>query len=214
MTTTKHLGHCPICGRPQAIIRGTLAHHGYRVVWNSFNGPCPAGRTYEPIETAAGEAVARDNIARLRSNAARLRQQAADYDAGTAFPATVRVSSRRYGAPTIPWADAPQYERQAELRTVLGELVSEAEYTDRLAQALELLVAKRAGQPLIDAQTTRPEPIPRGERRDLGPGRVGVVRDVVGGTVYYLVTTPSSTFTARASTRWWRARPLLPAVAA
>lgn len=61
-----HRGTCQCCESVQKLPGGFLANHGYRVVWNSFNGVCNGSRE-QPYERSC------DLIQRYINNAASTR---------------------------------------------------------------------------------------------------------------------------------------------
>lgn len=46
---TQLRGHCQCCTREQAVVNGSMAHHGYNIKYGFFNGTCP-GHLHAPME--------------------------------------------------------------------------------------------------------------------------------------------------------------------
>lgn len=153
-------GNCPVCGRDQAVVRGVMAKHGYKVEQGWFSGICNGDR-HAPMQVQ--REVTEQVVASVREQVEALRVRVGQLEAGTAHPEFCLTTKREL----IPWAEAPDALR----KRVVDDAVREGEYRIRagiaFANDMEKLLDEVHGQPLREvARPTAPEPILRGERRD------------------------------------------------
>lgn len=83
---------CPVCMRPVAVLRGTMAHHGYQRPGHGFQTASCAGIQFEPLEVSPKglEYVVRTLNERLQADEKALAQQAT-------LPVTLRGRRERKG---------------------------------------------------------------------------------------------------------------------
>lgn len=207
MTKTQLRGNCQCCGRQQAVLRGTMAKHGYEVKDGWFQGVCQ-GHRHAPLQTS--RTVADQIVAEVRAESATLRVYAAEYRAGTRTPATVKTN--RYGPKTkdyvrIPFAEAHPFQRADEVSSQAHHCDRRAEMGEKFAAELAALADKLCGTPLIEVVAPEAPPaILIGERRRLLRG-VATVRNLAsGGKVRWV---DERGFLGTSTTRAWRGYPLV-----
>lgn len=201
-------GHCPHCGREQAVRdTGLVAKHGYMIENGWFSGVC-AGHQHKPLEIDRSQA---DRVvAQVGGEAASLREYAARLAAGTARPAIAKTrrqdsETQQWAGVVIPFAEASAAEQQdaieqdgwfAEARALAGEA---------FARNLAQLADKIHGKPLRKVRVVPPAPpILIGERRRFADGTVGTVKHVRRGTVDYAYDDNGVAKQSWSSARVWR----------
>lgn len=191
MTTKTQLrGHCPYCGRQQAIKNGTMAHHGYTVDWGYFNGVC-TGQQHRPLEQ---DRTVWDLLkARLLEDADQHDDIARRLEDGTLDPKgkteKVRTGYGQYEMKFTPWNDLDQWQQRDERRAAVWASRSRAKGNRDHVKWMDELADKVHGQPLIEVKKAEaPEHISRGEKRKLGDGTVATVHENQGRRIVFRYT--------------------------
>ena len=184
---TQLRGHCPYCGRLQAVPNGLLAYHGYTVPngWRMFVGGCGAGQTCRPLELdrEACDKFCAELIERAEQDEAR----ALAFERGEINPSGVPPYIRKRGEPDlIPWEDANEYEREHGVKLAIHQNRQAASMARSHVEMLQKLADRVHGQPLMEVKRDdRPAPINTGEQRRNSRGDVLTVKGVERGRVYY-----------------------------
>lgn len=182
-------GHCPCCGRQQAVQLGKMSKHGYTVDNGWFNGVCHGNR-HKPVEHE--REVADVMIATVRKDCEMLDKYAADLESSKKHPAKCRTNqydrtTREYVM--VAWSDAADYQRENQIKREAAAARYRADSGRSFAAFLEGIVTEFYGKPLVEV--TKPEPAARiqpGEQRKDASGRVLVVHYVDGPRVYWKST--------------------------
>lgn len=166
---TQERGHCPCCGREQAVIDDHMSKHGYTVEHGWFQGIC-SGQQFAPIEH--DREVADKVVIAVRSDVERLMARIAPLENGEVHPAEITEFCNS-NSKLIPWDEAPGYRQ----RQVIEGLVSEMRFRARqgviFADFLEKVIAEYHGKPLLVATLPEPpKPIRAGEKRKASSGLI------------------------------------------
>lgn len=143
MARIQHRGHCPHCGRQQAVRNGGMAKHGYTVDYGYFNGTC-TGADMPPMEREPGQIAAEARKDTLRKEADRV--------AAMLFqpPERVRKSYRRDD--WVDWAEAPDWaKREAMVKWTHGRDLHVRALRD-MADWIEEVAGNVKGQPLLEVK--------------------------------------------------------------
>lgn len=208
---TQNRGHCPCCGREQAVMAsGRMSKHGYQVKDGWFSGVCN-GDSHPPIEVSreAADMI----VAQVRAQVAELRAQAQQVRDGKLKPRTVRTGRQFRGASSkweevvVPFAEAPSYQQEGAVRSLERSFDRRADLGDNFADCLERLANEHHGKPLRTVKVEAgPAPILAGERRTLAGGDVATASRVEGARVYW--TRGEKGFKGWTGTQAWRKLPL------
>lgn len=183
MTKTQLRGHCPCCGREQAVLAsGRMSKHGYTVEHHWFHGVCN-GERHPPMEL--DNTVAPAIVADVRAEVTNLLKLADDLSAGRVAPVTVlRGSFRKPEA--IPFAAAAAWEQRQAVRDAISTAKHRAAVGIAFADQLQSIQEQVFGQPLREVEKAPPPARPTvGERRKLDNGVVVVATRVEGQRVYW-----------------------------
>jgi len=209
-------GHCPLCGREQAVKNGKMSQHGYQVKGDNtyayYHGICP-GQHYAPIEH---DRKPTDELVRtVRQDAQRASLQAQKLEDGSVHPAKAK-SGRRINDPDrpgrridemIPYDQAQPYHQQQAREAAVWNLRSEARQMLNFAEGLEKIVNLYHGKPLVEVNKDQgPAPILDGERKYNSRGMVLTASYTERGMVHYTYTRENQPgkFRAKMATRSWR----------
>lgn len=179
----QYRGHCPICGRVQAVYKGTMAHHGYNVYGKGYGGmfvgSCEASKLYQPLERS--RAGCDDFCERLEAEAVQFDALADSYASGESHP----LETGPVMGSMIPWHKGDDYQRAHTIEIECFKLRRKAELLRAHIKFLQDLADARHGQNLIEVdRNVRPEHIEKGELREQG-SRVLTCERVEGARVYY-----------------------------
>ncbi len=153
MAKIQKRGHCPHCGREQAVKAGYgMAQHGYEVEHGYFHGVC-GGASHRPIEEDAGRDEALQQIEWLNMRAEQIHAECfvAPKIVGNGYSRDSRwykeaewdsLSERSKGEYQLNW----QNERNARARA----------HRD-MAKHVEQVVADYHGKPLIEIKLDKPQ---------------------------------------------------------
>lgn len=186
-TKTQTRGHCPYCGREQAIKNGTMAHHGYTVDWGYFNGVCQ-GQQHRPLEQ---DRTVWDQLkVKLLEDAAEKDDIARRLEDGTLDPTgkteKVRTGYGQYEMKFTPWAELNQWQQRDERRAAVWANRGRAEGNRKHVKWMDELADKVHGQPLIEVTKVAPPAwIATGEKRRLENGKVAKVRENQGRRIVF-----------------------------
>lgn len=200
-TKTQLRGICQCCGRDQAVVSGRMSKHGYTVEEGWFSGIC-TGQRYAPLQVSREQA---DRIiAQVREECDELDRRVESLRAGTSHPNTVKTD--RWDPKTresvhISWEEATPYQRTRAVENLCWGLKHRAEQGRSFATALEQTADRVHGTELrVVPVEAGPEPILRGEVRNLPNGRTATVTSVDGARICW---TDSKGFRGwTGSTRW------------
>lgn len=155
-----HNGSCQVCGSAQAVSRGVIARHGYRLEWRHEVGACP-GSGHPPLESSREYA---DGLAAILSQEAEVHAMlAGEYEASRAAPPLVPSGKRipraggGYRDEMIPSSQATEEQvRRGTYRAIERERRDETikrRYAKTLLERADII----HGRPLIPrpAPTTR-----------------------------------------------------------
>lgn len=92
MAKATHTGTCQVCGATQKLPGCRLSTHGYKVIWNRFNGQCP-GTGALPFELDKN--LVEDSIRWAEEDVANLTRRAAELKADT-NPTQIRFKVYTY----------------------------------------------------------------------------------------------------------------------
>lgn len=148
----QYRGHCPHCGRQQAVVSGGMAKHGYTVSWGFFNGTC-AGAELPPIERFPKGALSW--AGELRRISDRKADEALKYEQGELEPEGMRQRYSEFGrrkVRIIPYAELNDRQKRECRAIAAGEARHASKELMALAEYLERLVAEVGGQPLIEVK--------------------------------------------------------------
>lgn len=188
---TQLRGHCPHCGRQQAVLAsGLMSQHGYTVDHGYFSGVC-GGYQHQPMEVSR---TACDDICDVvRREIAENLRAAADLEAGTTEPVRAPtdrferdLATRRSKRVWVPYAEAtPRQQREARER-LIHERRGRAASGEHYVAEMQALQDKVLGQPLLVVEKGAPPPRPTvGERRASDNGVVLVATSIEGQRVYW-----------------------------
>lgn len=205
MSNIQLRGHCPCCGRIQAVVNcGVMSKHGYTVEHGWFSGVCP-GQHHKPIETE--RSVVDQTIHSIRAEAEKLRETAEKLQAGKIHPLYCRgrydLVTREYTR--VPYAEASSYQQEDALRDAVWQAQHRADQGERIAEQLEMLANRVHGAPLIAAErAAAPAPIHYGEKRIGQTGEVLEVTEVRGVRVYWKLKRADKVLNGWSGTQAWR----------
>lgn len=151
----QYRGHCPHCGRQQAVNDG-MAKHGYTVDWGYFHGTC-AGAGLPPIEQYPQGATVW--AARLREISDRKADEALKYEQGELEPEGMRQRYSEFGrrkVRIIPYAELNDRQKRECRAITAGEARHVSKELRALADYLDRLVAEVGGQPLLEVKLNDP----------------------------------------------------------
>ena len=206
---TQSRGHCQCCGNEQAVQRGAIAAHGYRVQNGWFEGVCN-GRIYAPVEESRVRAD--EVVASIRREVAELRAKAERALTGGCDPETYKSGYHYVLEPQwkcveefSPFADAPDFKKADVRESISRNLLGKAQAGEQFADFIAGVVAEFHGKPLIIVAKSEPAPrICEGEKR-VGKKGIYVVFRVEGKRIWYRHEGQSGIFAI--SPRAWRLLP-------
>lgn len=179
-------GHCQCCGRQQAVLKsGYMSNHGYKVEWQQFIGTCPGNR-FKPLEQDRSQL---DKVcADIDSQCEELAEFATALTLGAYTPDDVRTRYLGKGVyETTPWADATEYQREAEIKRLHRDADHKMRQGAQIAIELRQLADRVHGTALITVKKQPPARIQLGERRIVTTARGDFtveVTDVQGQRVF------------------------------
>lgn len=147
MAKIQKRGHCPHCGREQAVRPGGMAHHGYEVTYGYFSGTC-SGAGLQPIEYETGKAAAIARAKWLAEEGARF--MALEWTEPLMGKAGSRWNSRAGKHEDVfkPWAELTERQRiEAKASWEAATKRSAMAYKD-LSDWLVKMILEYAGKPL------------------------------------------------------------------
>ena len=206
---TQLRGHCQCCGRLQAVDKGTVAKHGYKVESRGqsgwFSGVC-GGHQFSPMQVE--RKVTDTLVAQVRAEVTGLRARADSYESGVDHPETVRTQKYDSAARDyvrVAWDKAEPFQRQDEVRAQVAYLRNRANSGESWADGMEKLANEFHGTALVEVvKPEAPAPILCGERRQAVRG-ILTAKSMDRGMVWW---EDERGFKSRMSTRSWRALPL------
>lgn len=203
MTKIQLRGHCQCCGRQQAVVRGTIAQHGYTVQDGWFQGVCK-GHIWSPVEH--DREIIDKQIAGIRMQCdgfLMAAQAIEDGDVPSKLPAYRWIENRQTKV-LVPVAEMTDRERTEAIRNEIFSLRRRAEIGQKAADFMAMVANTFHGKNLIEVEARpSPEQIVDGERR-LHPNRGIVVTCTMSdrGKVFFKYEGRAQTFST--STRAWR----------
>lgn len=161
-------GHCPMCGRQQAVRNGFMSKHGYRVDHGWFEGVCP-GQNFQPLEanrTGADKAYAQieDDCDGMNNKAVELRTGRAHPQTGKGGPRMKLVSNdgrnRQYwDRETMPWDQLSDSEKRQTVDIAAHSLEQRATTGLRFVFDMRVLADAVHGRPLDEVKRDRSGPL-------------------------------------------------------
>lgn len=177
-------GHCPCCGREQAVLsNGRMSKHGYTVENGWFQGVC-TGDSHQPMEVDASTTLAL--VERIVSEVAELKQKLYKMEKGLIKP-TQAASGPWYKAPMVPFAEAPSYQQQDAVNAMIRNTKYRVKQGIEFGEWLLKVLFEVHGQALkeVNLDTKAPERVLIGETRVLPKGHKATVVRVQGARVYW-----------------------------
>lgn len=152
-------GHCPMCGREQAVKGGNMAKHGYTVENGWFNGVCP-GRNFAPLEL--------DRLSpepawlSILAQADELDLNATQYEQGVRVPTSVIKREWKNGQRQSyqkPWSELTEYDKRSELNSLVFGMRRRAKAGRDFVKFIRELADNVHGKPLKEIERDRSGPI-------------------------------------------------------
>lgn len=146
--TTQRRGHCPYCGRVQAVLTrtGKMAKHGYTIKYGWFQGVCP-GHRHQPMEKDRD--ITESFIGQVREDVKNFRETIQKFLSGEIHPETVDKIAYSWKGPKIKWEDANDYQKKNAVERITREMEYKAKNGTAFADYLENLLNAVHGHELI-----------------------------------------------------------------
>lgn len=194
-------GHCPYCGREQAVQRGLMAKHGYTVEGGWFEGVC-SGQHLAPIEQE--EATVLQVIANVRGECVQLRRRADALESGTEKLEYAPISDMKNGKLCL-FSELPPYRQKQVTERAVDEMRYRARNGDAHADYLDKIRNAVYGKPLREVELpVPPSPLRVGDRRENQYQGVLEAYEIGKGNVRWVNAQGKK---GHMSTRSWRAMP-------
>lgn len=187
-TKTQTRGHCQLCGRQQAYLRGAIAKHGYTVDHGYFNGVCH-GAQYPAMElerTMTDNVIAQIREKDIHEMLARIEEIKGGWRPETVMEDVWCRETRKHVKVATPFGDLDAYQQQQWPKRALWNLEQRIKMGADFADHLEALAAKVHGQPMIEVKRAEKAAyIEAGEKRKSEAGTTLTASYQQGARVYY-----------------------------
>jgi hypothetical protein len=189
MTTSasiQYRGHCQWCGRQQAVVKGLMSKHGYKVELGWFSGIC-SGEHFVPMEQSIEQTGI--VIRTIQKQCIELQEDIEKLLSGAIKPQFCKGAWDRtiMNYAPIPFEDASQREQKATIESTIWAKKARISAGESFAAMLESISKQVYGQSLIEAQKpVAPEPIRSGERRKSEAGFTMIAKYQDGARVYWV----------------------------
>lgn len=203
---TQIRGICQCCGRNQAVMKGTMAKHGYTVENGWFQGAC-SGDNFAPMQ-ASREQTDRI-IAQVEAEIVHVSNELGKVIAGELKPTHVERRVRELGkmvTKQVPFDALMEHEKKAAVRNLEWKLENRIKAGRNFVEMMKSLADKYHGTELfIVAAPAATVHIEKGEKRQ-SVKHVLIARYQDGARVYWKTLSGLQGWTG---SKAWRALPIV-----